>query len=575
MSKTPKYDAKIKEVLDAVQPGERTDPITGEKWNLDQDYLERCRQRKVPPSKFSPLTRMRLIAIWCSGVDLWWKPHFETNKPILACSPPDSIVPMVTDLEYASQDYGNLASVDYQVDQPFFQQQAELIKQVPLGAYFAYDSEGCIGNGFSKCINTFIVCGTYEARDSWYVFRCRNVERCTDVTFLENCENCFSCSMSVRLNGCTQVFDSVDCINSSFLFDCRNCENCFGCTNLRRKSYMFMNKQLSKEEYQAKMSEIDLSCRSTFKKHQKQFHQLMHEQAFWPENFNINAPDCQGDYMLDCTRSNGYFSTGVTDVLDSWFLFNTENSETVVIGNDSQDLYYTGVSIACQNTKFCFVPYHSTGLEYCVRCNDCQDCFGCVGLKKKRFCIFNKEYQEEEYWQRVDQLKCSMLDRGEYGDWFPASIGVQHPEISFASMVSPFSDQELERMSVAKFDPKQAMRHAPYPTQAVKDAAEAPDCIQDVGDEWVGVQFEDKDEQRQYNVNAQELKWRKDHGYPFPDQHYRGRLRGLVNQINCAVRVDVNCSDCNKSIRVNDNRMFPERKIKCMDCYLKYLEQHG
>jgi len=44
MSKTPNYDAKVKEILDALEPGERVCELTGEKWQLDQDYIDRCRK---------------------------------------------------------------------------------------------------------------------------------------------------------------------------------------------------------------------------------------------------------------------------------------------------------------------------------------------------------------------------------------------------------------------------------------------------------------------------------------------------------------------------------------------------
>ena len=31
-------------------------------------------------------------------------------------------------------------------------------------------------------------------------------------------------------------------------------------------------------------------------------------------------------------------------------------------------------------------------IEYCISCFSSSDCFGCVGLNKKQYCIFNKQY---------------------------------------------------------------------------------------------------------------------------------------------------------------------------------------
>ena len=37
-----------------------------------------------------------------------------------------------------------------------------------------------------------------------------------------------------------------------FLIDCTSCKNCFGCIGQKHKEYMFLNEQLSKEEYEEK-----------------------------------------------------------------------------------------------------------------------------------------------------------------------------------------------------------------------------------------------------------------------------------------------------------------------------------
>ena len=78
-----------------------------------------------------------------------------------------------------------------------------------------------------------------------------------------------------------------------------------------------------------------------------------------------------------------------------------------------------------------------------------------------------------------------MLDRGEYGKWWPHIQGPIWPQYSFASMVAPFSDEELKRMNAPDFDPKAGIKLAPYADQEIKDVSEVPDCIKDVGDEWV------------------------------------------------------------------------------------------
>ena len=44
-SKTPKYDAKVKEILDATKPGERTCELSGQKWDMSEEEINRDLER--------------------------------------------------------------------------------------------------------------------------------------------------------------------------------------------------------------------------------------------------------------------------------------------------------------------------------------------------------------------------------------------------------------------------------------------------------------------------------------------------------------------------------------------------
>src|SRR3989338_11485568 len=86
-----------------------------------------------------------------------------------------------------------------------------------------------------------------------------------------------------------------------------------------------------------------------------------------------------------------------------------------------------------------------TGLEmeYCVECNNCEYCFGCVGLKNKKYCIFNKQYSADEYWKLVDDIKSAMLKNKEYGEFFPLNYRPFNYSDSNASIYFPLSKQEI------------------------------------------------------------------------------------------------------------------------------------
>jgi hypothetical protein len=55
-------------------------------------------------------------------------------------------------------------------------------------------------------------------------------------------------------------------------------------------------------------------------------------------------------------------------------------------------------------------------------CYDSHDLFGCVGLRKKSYCILNKQYSKEDYENFKRTLIRHTQDNGTYGEFFPLSL---------------------------------------------------------------------------------------------------------------------------------------------------------
>src|SRR3989338_1237255 len=145
MSKTPNFDAKLKSFLDAAQPGERVCPYSLERWALTDDYLERGRKWQVPPSELSPTMRLRELAGWGAGIDLWWKPHFLTGKPILTGLHPDTMVPVLPDDEWHAKDWGEDKAVSFDSSISFFDQIKPLFADIPYPALSTHKCTNVMG----------------------------------------------------------------------------------------------------------------------------------------------------------------------------------------------------------------------------------------------------------------------------------------------------------------------------------------------------------------------------------------------------------------------------------------------
>lgn len=83
-------------------------------------------------------------------------------------------------------------------------------------------------------------------------------------------------------------------------------------------------------------------------------------------------------------------------------------------GKNIVDCALTYESELCYECTDCGRCYGSTYLQtcnscrechFCAMCMSCSNCFGCVGLTRKQYCIFNKQYGEEEYHKKVDELR--------------------------------------------------------------------------------------------------------------------------------------------------------------------------
>ena len=61
--------------------------------------------------------------------------------------------------------------------------------------------------------------------------------------------------------------------------------------------------------------------------------------------------------------------------------------------------------IRSYNSNFCVYCEQTIDSDYCYFCIGVQNCFGCVGLRQKKFHIFNTAFSPEEYKKRVTELK--------------------------------------------------------------------------------------------------------------------------------------------------------------------------
>ncbi|HBR80902.1 MAG: hypothetical protein UX09_C0015G0004 [Candidatus Uhrbacteria bacterium GW2011_GWE2_45_35] len=578
MTKTPNYDVKIKTILDSLQPGEQICSLTGEKWQLPEKEIEYYKKFNVPPHNVSPNTLWKQMAYYDCAYQFWWNKHFETGAPVLSFHHPASGIRVLPDKEWHTKDFSETFE-EFDLAKPFFSQLRNLELCVPLLATFnRVEPENSI------------VLMSMGDRDSYFVFACKSersffsggafgIADSSVVWLAFNITDSHYITHSQRLHNCRYVRESLDCVNSNFLFDCRNCNNCFGATNRRNAEYLFFNEQLTKDEYETRLSKIDLGQRSVVEAWQKKFDELLVKEGIWPENFNVSTEQSSGDYLGNAVRCTECFSSGDNPVdawRSAWIYGNSQGCVYSWGMVDNSDVYMCVSSPNSSKSKFCYRSFRLDNCEYCLMSSDCRDCFGCVGLKNKRFCILNKQYEETEYWQKVDELKCLMLERGEYGHYLPPELSSTYVPEGGATVYCGATEDELQKIGGLVFDPNaegatgvDRLKVEPRTLDSI------PDSIDDLGDDWVGVPIYDEKAKRTFSFLKPELDYYRAKRIAPPAEHFIRRLNEVALNGQLSSFETKQCHKCQKELLVSKCPNYPDRKIYCNDCYLKYLEENN
>jgi len=577
VSKAPNYDAKIKVILDATRPGERVCELTGHKWQMSDEEISWYQKFQVPPSKMSPFTRWQLASGFYVGYQWWWQKHPETNKPILTGVHPATGIRVLPDEEWFSKDFSD-QNRTYDISKSFFAQWHQLQKDIPSHATRnfkdPYNSITLVSNGD---VESYFVLGCTSERSLYSVnSTCR--DSCL-IHWSNHVSESFMVSDSSNVHHSRYVLDSSEIMDSDFIFSSTDLDHCFFSSNQHHKKYLWMDKPISQGEYEKRISQLDFSRRSNIEKYEKTFFEYLQTQVIWPPYVIVNAPGSSGEYIVKCLNCVHCYAcaNGARDCY--WCIHAYDKAErcAFVIGTyETEEGYYSCAVTESFKVKFSAYCRHCQDIEYCFNCIDCENCFGCVGLSRKKFHIFNRLYEEEEYWKQVDELKCAMLDRGEYGEFFPARFSLPGFSFSAGQIYLNYTQQQLDQFGTIQLDPRRSLILACEPKNKEPIIVEdLPDRLNDINTNFCHCPIYDKKTDRYFSILPNELELRKRHGWAISKEHFVSRLTNLVRHSNSPIEMEAHCSHCQKSIITYKNFIFPKRTIYCHECYLKYLEENG
>jgi len=421
---------------------------------------------------------------------------------------------------------------EYNFKKTFFEQLKELSLKVPEPSqtmWYDTNSDYCSGStGLKNCYLTFVV--TW-GEDCMYSSWGNNIKHCIDVTWAQLSDECYESFNLIKCNKNFFSSDCEDCVDVWFSKNLQGCMNCFGCVNLRNKQYRIFNQPYSKEEYKKKFAEFDFgSARNVegFAQKAEEFFaknivRFMHGK----HNFDVS-----GEYINNSKNvHNSYYATDAENCRYVQYLITPSTRDSMdhsLWGQNSELIYETSsCGENCSQIKFCYrTAKNSHDCTYCMQCQDSSNLFGCVGLQKKQYCIFNKQYTKEEYEALVPKIiehmnQMPFIDKKgrvyRYGEFFPPELSLFAYNESLAFSDFPLTKEQAIAEGYMWKDPEEKDYKITFESDLI------PDHIKDVTDEIlsqaIGCAHKGECDDRcttAFRITKQELDFYRANNIPIP-----------------------------------------------------------
>ncbi len=407
----------------------------------DQAYYSK---RGVPPPKLCPKDRLKRRLSFRNERKLYVRKCDASGKTIVSNIRPDSPFPVFHNEEWQKQahEVPRLESFDF--NKTFAEQYAQIWAKAPrMHKASAGDEENSeYSNHCGHCRNCYFIFNSEEDQDCMYLKFGDKCNDCIDCHNIISSQLCYEC-VNVK-NGYNLKFsdDCENCSDASFLRNCRSVKNSMFCYGLEHQEFCLFNQKYSKEEYQEKIKAYRLDSHVGLQEAKRLWEQFSSQ---WPKirRVILNSENCTGESIYNSKNCTDCYT--ISNCEDCRFVLNSVDVK------DSYDFFAYGMKTALAyecitiangyDLKFCNYCMYSNSLEYCDSCWACEDCFGCIGLKKAKFCIFNKQYSEEEYKMLVPKIREHMLKTGEYGEFFDEKFSAFPYEDTLAQDYFPVPSQ--------------------------------------------------------------------------------------------------------------------------------------
>lgn len=481
--------------------------------------------------------------------------------------------------EWDAMTYGR----DIDLNRPFFQQFYELLLTVPRPSLIQAKNKNADFSNDSNANNDSYMVFTSDNNVNCHYGSFVNCKDSMDCEELFQCELCYDsiyCNTSHSLTACEYCINSSNVYFSSNLVNCHNCIFCFG---LRDKKYCIFNTEVSPDVFMNFILQRQLFRRRSYKKAKEMFNMFLetvpqrYMYLFKTENSTgdrlTEVKDCENCYTsancIACSNVAGS-STEAKDCMDCWSVaYGAQKSF------ENQTCLWGGFNFVCN-----FLT-NSSNCYYSDNCQSCQHCFGCVGLKNKKYCIFNKEYTPQEYEEKKNQLIQLMKQTNEWGQFFPLWASPFPYNETVASLYHPYKKEEYAQALIESekmWQPPESYSrsHLWNEKKAPDENTETqtntpPDSLYEAKNEDViSAVYRDINTGEPFQITGRELALYQQMRLPLPDSNFKSRYIERLARYNPRKLHDRKCQKCGLDFKTT----FPPDSpfiVFCESCFTNSL----
>ena len=495
--------------------------LSGETFEISDQEIDFFKKIGIKEPLYAPKVRSAMRFAFRNERNLYMRKCDFSGERIISIYSEKHKFP-VYKYDYWISDKWTQPFLDYDPGKDFFDQYNKLQKITPRVNIFAPYNENCdYCNAAEKNRNCYMHILADRCEDCYYTHGIFNCKDCIDSDYLFDSELCFACTDCRKTYHCRMCLLCDNCSELSFCFDMRGCSNCFFCYGLRNQKYCIDNKQLSKEEYEKKMDEINLGSYKVFESLKEKFINEIVKGK--PYIRMINTQNCDGNFLINCKNCHHCYdvedaedcmyyrigANGCKDVYDSHAI--VDGSQLIYNNISTTESYNCHNVIGCWTTKDSFYSQFLQG---------CSDCIGCLSLRYKKNCILNKEYPKKEY----EKIKAHIIEQlGDYyGNPFPFKLAPFDYQDSAFRDYETMSKEEVEKIGWV-YGEKEKVKPGTY-----NSIREIPDDIESLPSNELDKVFMCEVSRKPFKIIPQEIRLLKKIQAPLPRNHHDVRFQERI-----------------------------------------------